>query len=539
VAARGEEVTVLPGKTYTPEEIGRILWRRKWSIALPFAIIAIGVFAVVRRLPNTYRSETVILVVPQRVPESYVRSTVTARIEDRLPSIQQQILSRSRLEGIVLEFNLYAKLRQLVVMEDVIQRMRKDIDVKVEHGDSFRVTYVSDDPRTAQKVTERLARLFIDENLKDREVLAEGTNQFLDAQLASAKQRLLEHEKKLEDYKRRNAGQLPSEINQNQQVIQNAEVQAQVLAESINRDRDRRLLLERQVADLEAADPTVAPPPVTVVDPSAALTNQPTTEQQLEAARGRLKALESRLRPEHPDVIAIKRVVRDLEATLLREPRTEHSREGSVPPVPLSATQLARNRRMRDLRDEIQNIDAQLARKQVEDGRLRGVISSTQAKIDAAPARESELVELTRDYSTLQNSYAALGAKREDAMMAASLERRQIGEQFKVLDAAHLPEQPFSPDRVRLNLMGAALGLGLGLGLAGMLEYLDTSMRSEADVVAALTLPVLALVPLVETDEDRRRQRRRRVMVTLTAAVIGVLCLAALVVWKLNGWRYV
>jgi polysaccharide chain length determinant protein (PEP-CTERM system associated) len=537
VAARGEKVTVLPGKKYTPEEIARIVWRRRFWIAVPFAIVAIGVFAVVRRLPNTYKSETVILVVPQRVPESYVRSTVTARIEDRLPSIQQQILSRSRLEGIVVDFNLYVELRRQVVMEDVIQRMRKDIDVKVEHGDSFRVTYMSDDPRTAQKVTERLARLFIDENLRDREVLAEGTNQFLDAQLESAKRRLLEHEKKLEDYKRRNAGQLPSEISQNQQVIQNAEAQSQVLAESVNRDRDRRLLLERQLADLESAEPWVAPL-VTSSDPNDPA-NQPTAAQQLEAARGRLEALERRLKPEHPDVIALTHVIRDLEAAVARELKREPKKERSAEmPVPVSATQLARNRKMRDLRDEIQNLDAQLARKEAESGRLRGLISSTQAKIDASPTREAELVELTRDYATLQNSYSALAAKREDAMMSASLERRQIGEQFKVLDAAHLPEQPFSPNRARFDLIGAAIGLGLGLGLALLLEYLDTSMRSAADVLTALMLPVLAQVPYVETGEDRRRQRRVRLIWTVTAAATGVACLVALA-WKLNGWRYV
>ena len=148
-----------------------------------------------------------------------------------------------------------------------------------------------------------------------------------------------------------------------------------MLSESINRDRDRRLLLERQLSDLEGSDPGVTPPPITASDPSA-LVNQPTTAQQLEAARGRLEALESRLKPEHPDVIAMKRVVRDLEASLAREPRTERGREVSVP---LSATQQARNRRMRDLREEIQTIDTNLARKQREHGHHRGVISSYRA----------------------------------------------------------------------------------------------------------------------------------------------------------------
>ena len=104
---------MLPGKTYAPEDFVRIASRRKWAIILPFVIIALGTVVVAHYLPNRYRSETVILVVPQQVPESYVRSTVTSRIEDRLQSISQQILSRTRLERIIQDFNLYERERQV------------------------------------------------------------------------------------------------------------------------------------------------------------------------------------------------------------------------------------------------------------------------------------------------------------------------------------------------------------------------------------------------------------------------------------------
>jgi len=178
-----ETSAVIPGKTYTPEDIVRIAWRRKWWAVLPAIAVAAGVAGWARTLPNLYHSETLILVVPQRVPESYVRSTVTTRIEDRLQSITQQILSRTRLERIVQDFNLYAEERRTAIMEDIVERMRREIEVQVVKGDAFRVGFTSSDARTAMRVTERLASLFIEENLRDREVLAEGTNQFLEAQL--------------------------------------------------------------------------------------------------------------------------------------------------------------------------------------------------------------------------------------------------------------------------------------------------------------------------------------------------------------------
>src|SRR6185503_13850315 len=151
-------------------------------------------------------------------PESYVRSTVTTRIEDRLQSITQQILSRTRLERIIQDFNLYPEARKTAIMEDIVDRMRGSINVQVVKGDAFRVSFTADEARTAMRVTERLASLFIEENLRDREVLAEGTNQFLEAQLEDARRRLIETERKVEDYRRKFAGQLPSQLESNLQV---------------------------------------------------------------------------------------------------------------------------------------------------------------------------------------------------------------------------------------------------------------------------------------------------------------------------------
>ena len=247
---------MLPGKAYKPEDILQILQRRIWILLVPFAVISAAVATWVHFLPDQYRSETVVLVVPQRISEAYVRPTVTGRIEDRLQSLAQQIMSRTRLERIIQDFNLYADDRKTGIMEDVVEQMRRDITLGVVRGDAFRISYQGDNPRTVMRVAERLAALFIEENLRDREVLAEGTNQFLEAQLEDARRRLVEHEKKLEDYRRAHAGQLPSQLDSNLQVLQSAQMQVQAVTESINRDRDRQLALERQIADLEQQQDT-------------------------------------------------------------------------------------------------------------------------------------------------------------------------------------------------------------------------------------------------------------------------------------------
>jgi polysaccharide chain length determinant protein (PEP-CTERM system associated) len=521
---------VLPGKKYAPEEIVRILIRRAWLILLPLVLCTSGAVVVSKLLPNRYMSETLIMLFPQRIPDSYVKSTVTSNIEDRLATLRDQILSRSRLERIILDLGLYQPLRSKLPMEDVVQRMRKDIDVKVEGKDSFRVTYISQDAGTAQKTTERLASLFIEENLRDRENLAEDTNQFLDSQLEDARRRLVENEKKLEAYRSLHSGELPSQADANLQTIRTAQTQLQNNADSTDRAAERRLLLERQLVDLQS-DPLVAPPtPVNSNSPDS--TAAESTAQQLQIAQARLQILLTHDKPDHPDVRMMQRTIKDLEAKVQAE---ASARSGDAGPVskPVTPSEALRQKRIRDLRAEIEGIDRQLKEKQSQDEHLRSVIADYQSRLAAVPKRESELVELNRDYATLQTTYQGLLAKKEDSKIAANLERRNIGEQFKVLDPARVPERPFSPNRMLIDLGGAAAGLFLGLGMIGLLEYLDNSMRSEGDVVLALNLPVLAQFPLIESEADLRRRRRSKIVFGVTATATVLLSIAGLV-WKLR-----
>src|SRR3954468_3496454 len=152
-----ERGRMLPGKAYRPEDVLLILRRRIWLLLVPFAIISAAVAAWSSKLPDRYRSETVVLVVPQQVPESYVRSTVTTRIEDRLQSLKQQILSRTKLEQIIRDNNLYPRERAAGIMEDVVETMRKDINIEVIRADAIRIAYTGSDPRTVLRVTEKLA----------------------------------------------------------------------------------------------------------------------------------------------------------------------------------------------------------------------------------------------------------------------------------------------------------------------------------------------------------------------------------------------
>jgi polysaccharide chain length determinant protein (PEP-CTERM system associated) len=477
-------------------------------------------------VPKKYRSETLIMLVPQRIPEAYVKAAAEMNIEDRLATLEGQLLSRSRLEKIILDLNLYQQLRQTRPMEAVVEKMRSDITVSVEGKESsaFRIRYISAQAKSAQQATEQLASLFIEENLRDRANVSEDTNQFLESQLKDARSRLEEQERKVEQYRLRYSGQLPSQASANLQAIQNLQLQLQSLREAADRARERRMLVERQVADLQNPDPAVAAVVSTPNQDGTSSVTGLTTAQQLDAARERLGVLQTRYKPTHPDVQAQQRTIRDLEAKLEMEIK-QPSRVSQV----ASPAEIARQKRIRDLKVQLEDLDRELADKQQQDKDLRAVVADYQSKLDAVPTRESDLVELTRDYNTLQTAYQSLLAKREESNLASSLERRTIGERFRVLDPARVPERAFSPNPMFIVAGGAAFGLVFGVLLVGFLEYRDTTLRTEEDVVRLCQSPVLAFVPQMTSAQERRSLRLQSVLKNAAAVLVFLGCVAVIV----------
>jgi protein tyrosine kinase modulator len=536
---------MLPGKTYGPADILHLLRKDGWIVLACLLVGAFAALIVSAMLPNMYRSEMLVQIVPQRVPDSYVQSTVTMRTEDRLDSLSQQVMSRTQLERLIQEFDLYSEMRSQLPLEDIIEYMRTNINKELvrptrnEPADAFYLRFTYADARIATAVTARLGSLFIDQNARDRGDLAEATNDFLEVQLNEARTRLEAQERKLEEFRQRHSGRLPSQLDFNMQAIQNTQLQLQALVESLARDRDRKLILERMYADAAAEPlpvPPIAPPPAPGGQTDSSTAPILTPQQQLDAARAALEKLSLRLTPEHPDIVRLKRLVEELKRRVEAEP--ENPSNSSIASARTESLQESQRReRLRQMRAELESLDRQIAFKGSEEQRLRSSVADFQSRIAAVPALESDWVALTRDYDTTKEAYQKLLAKSEDSKVAADLERRQIGEQFRILDPARIPFRPVSPNRPMINAIGAALGLFVGLALVALRELRDSSFRTEAEIASLLTLPVLALIPVVETPADMKARSRRRVLASVAGLVVVSVCGYVFVAMKL--WRYV
>ena len=529
---------MLPGKQYTLDDYLGIVWRRKWFVIVPFVVIAAGTFLGTQFLPDRYRSDARILIVPQQVPENFVQPTVTTALDARLQAISQQIQSRTRLERIIQELNLYADVRETMIMEDVVERMRRDIAIQIprtrgrrDEPSFFTVSFTAENARTAMQVTERLASEFISDSLQDRTLQADQTTQFLQTQLEDSRRRLIDHEQKLEQFRRKYTGQLPSQVQSNLAVMQSTQAQLENVAQAINRDRDRQLVLDRTIGDLMA----MRPPPVQVASGGRRGQPAPTSAgDQLEAARVALRALLLRLKPEHPDVIRAQRAVRELEQKAAAEELNAPVGIDIAAAAAAAGLSPTDQKRLSEMQAERESLDRRIALNRAEESRLQGILSSYRSRVEAAPTREAEETELMRDYTGLQEQYATLLARSQQSQVAADLERRQIGEQFKLIDPARVPERPISPNRQRLNMLGALAGLGFGLALIVLLEYRNTTFRIDDDVTVSLALPVIAVIPAMMTRRERRFAKRRR-LVAISASVAVMTVTLAVVAWKIDA----
>ncbi len=470
--------------------------RRKWLAVLVFALPFVAAVSLIFSMPTFYRSTAVVLVDRQQVPEAFVRPTVTSELETRLNTISQEILSRARLEALITRFGLYPGLRKEGQNEELVERMRRDIRLELKTTDgkgerrvattAFALSYRGPDPQTVALVTNTLASFYIEENLKVRERQATGTADFLKVQLAETRKRLDELEARVSEFRRRNLGELPQQMQANMATMESLNTQLRLTSDSQSRAVERRDSLSALLAEAQSS-PQSFGGPATAAEPRMV---------RLARLRQELASARSRYTEEHPTVARLKA---EIAATEL-EPAEPAGEKGSA--TAFSSPYVFR------LREALTAAESEAKLLKAEEQRLRAAITAYQARLENTPKREQEFQELSRDYESTKQLYESLSKRHEEAQLAESMEQRQKGEQFRILDPAMPSQIPAAPNRLRLFIVSLVLSLGLAGGALMIAEMLDTSFHSVKELREFSIVPVLVSIPRIVTDADRHRQQR-------------------------------
>jgi polysaccharide chain length determinant protein (PEP-CTERM system associated) len=475
----------------TPAEYIAMLRRRWVLIAVLAAVGGPLAYGVSRVLPTKYKSQTTVLVEQSTVSADIVKPVDTTDISQRLSSMQQQILSRTRLEPVIRQFGLYPKDIDRLPMEDLVARLQKDIDVtpiqpmaetRSKDLPGFFVNVTLDNAQTAQQVCTAVTSMFIAENIRQRQQHSEDTTQFLTQQLADAKTNLDAQDAKLAAFKSLHLTTLPDEEQSNLNLLMTFTSQLDSATQALARAQQDKTFAESTLTQQVGA-----------WQASQGGHNPETLETQLAALQTELASLQARYTDDYPDVIKTKNDIAALQRKIVEsnDPKTGPGTSKSTAPSMEPA-------QIQQLRAQVHTYEQVIAEKTKEQEAIKQQIKSYQDRIQSSPVVEQQYKELTRGYETAQESYNDLLKKRDSSAMAQHLEQEQEGEQFTVLDPANLPDKPSFPNRPLFAAGGLGGGLALGLGIAFLLEMRDTSLRTERDVEFALRLPLLAMIPSIE-----------------------------------------
>jgi len=510
-----------------------VIGRRKWLAAVVFLVVFSALATIVWVLPDIYHSSATVLIERQQIPDELVRSTVTSALEVRLHTISQEILSRSRLEGLIDRFGLYAELRSELPLELVVERMRQDVQLELKGGGNrrdsatvaFTIAYTGDDPQKVASVTNALASFYIEENLKVREEQASGTSQFLRAQLEGMKKNLEAQEKRVSDYKTRYLGQLPHQQEANLAALEQLNSRLRLNADGQIRATERLSALENQLVEMEKLQKGT---------PDA-------TATRIAELREELRQLRKQYSDRYPEVLRVKAEIAELVEQLrlggLDGNAGNAANAGSAAIAASessSGPEASADPHRVQTKKAIAEMNAELKALKAEEDRLRGSIGSYQGRVESSPLREQEFQVLMRDYDTSKELYESLLRREKEAELAENMEQRQKGEQFRIIEPALPSERPSAPNRSRLLLLGLALAIGLASGAVFLAEQTNQSFHTSEALATSYSLPVLVSIPRIVTASDRWGIALRFAIKTV-AVLIAVALVVSGSYWLASG----
>jgi polysaccharide chain length determinant protein (PEP-CTERM system associated) len=498
---------MIENRELTLDDYLAMLRRRLKVILIPVLLAPLAGFLISFAVPPKYTSQSLILVEEQKVPEGYVKPVVTEDIVQRIATMQQQVLSRTRLQPLIERRGLAKRGASVDQAVDDIRQNLSIEPVEPDYADTtkkrrpgqgadlpgFFVNFTADDPKIAQDVCTDLTSMLLEENLKLREQVAQITTDFLSRQLEEAKRNLEDQDSKLAVFKKQYMGQLPGDEDNNLKILMGLNSQLEANTQTLNRAQQDKSYAESLLSQQLAVWNSVQ-----------SSTNPESLQKQLAQLQSQLISLQARYTDDHPDVVKTKNDIAEVRRKLKEikaasEPSEDASEKESVSEPP----------EIRQLRLQIHQYGDAIAQASRDQKRLQHDIQTYQGRLALSPGIEEQYKQLTRDYDTAQKFYNDLLAKKNQSGMQTEMERAQQGEQMRLLNPANLPDSPSFPNRWLFSGGGLGIGLALGFGLAMWLELSDKSIRTEQDVLAALDLPMLVSVPWVgvETGEHRNGKR--------------------------------
>lgn len=487
-----------------------ILKRRKWALVWPAVLVIVLAGLVALLLPSIYKSTATILIEEQDIPADFVMTTVTGYAEQRIQSTQQRIMSSTKLMEIVNRFNLYPEYLDRWTTEEVIDKMRADLQLELISVDTidrrtgrrtaatiaFTLSYEGKKASIVQRVTDTLVSLFLSENLRVRQRQTTETTEFLEAEAQRVRRQLDELEKKISAFKEVHINSLPEMLQVNIRSLDNYESGAERIDEQIRMLKEREGYLETQLASIPETENT--------------------EKQRLRQLELELIDLKARFTKDYPDVKKINREIAELKKRMAEKSAIPDNQKET----PDNTAYITLASQLSSTRAEIKSLNQQKAD-------VNAKADTYRQRIENTPKIEQEYNTMVLDRNNTQAKYEDLLRKTMEANVAMGLEKEQKGERFTLIDPARLPEKPYKPNRLAIILIGLVLGVGVGVGFAALREFSDPAIHNPEGLAKVSALPILVSIPDILTPMDRRNRGFKRLAWGVATLVVIGACVFA------------
>jgi polysaccharide biosynthesis transport protein len=540
--------------------------RRKKAVLTTAAILFLIAAAAAVIWPASYRSTATILIEEQEIPSDLVRSTISSYADQRIQVISQQVMTRVNLMQIVDKYHLYESYRHTHSTEETLDRVRKDIKLDILKADvidprsgskttatiAFTLSYDGETADGAQKVANELVSLYLNENLKNREQKSAETSTFLAEEAEKLNQHIAEAERKLAVFKAKNMSRLPELVSLNMQLRDRTDNELKEVDRELLSLDERKFYLESQLAQIKPNTPLISVGGERILNSEERLktleaqyaslsgvysANHPDivkmrreitalrketgagpasdeSAKKLIGLRSELAAAREKYSPDHPDVVKLQKSIAALEG--------EQTASGKATPPAMKPE----NPAYITLQAQLEATVSGMKSLRVKQAELKGKIASYERRLEETPQVEREYLELARDHENSVKRYGEIKTKQAQAQTSQELERDRKGERFSLIDPPQVPEQPSSPNRPAILLLGVVLSMAGGVTSVAVLENVDHSVRSSKTLGELLDVPLLAVVPYMETHREKSHRRkvvRLGALVVIATAIAGLL----------------
>lgn len=561
-----------PSPSLSLPDLIAIVRRRRIGMIWTFGVVAVVAVVTAFLWPATYKASGTILIEQQEVPADLVRSTISSYADQRIQMITQQVMTTENLYKIILKYDLYARERKTKSREVVLKQMQEDIGFNMISADvidprsgnptkatiAFSVSYKNRSADISARVANELVSLYLQQNIENRKERTADAATFLTGESQRLSARINELQSDIAGFKEQHTNELPELTQLNIQMMNRADDE---LRDTENRVRslDQQIVyLQAQLAQLSPSSQVYTSTGERVLSPNdrlkflrteyarvsglysrthpdvirlqreieslekstGALSDVNDLQRQLQDALTRLAEAEKKYSVDHPDVVHLQRQIASLQTSLV----DANQRDQALKPKPVEPD----NPAYIQIKAQVEASQAERASLLNKSKQLKADIADYEKRLASAPAVEREYTAMARELENTQLQYRLVSQKQMEAQSAQNLESERKGERFTLIEPPLTPEEPASPNRVVIVVLGMVLAIGGAIGSAAAREVMDNSVRNRRDLESLLNIPPLAVIPFIETESDRADSIKRQRLTLASSAGALVLMITAI-----------